>query len=234
MTRDFVSRTTLLGRSAPCVTYIAREGSSTGRASSPEQPAHGAGTAGPFQSLPTAVLPFPGSLGLAIARHALPALWWRALSRVLSSDSTVRGMSNTGERSEPSSAIGWGGVWLRPGGTERGRRLGEPGRSKHCSERSERSAQQVPGPEPAGAFWPFLTVTVTSPTTLATKMPRRRSVPPSPRRARSARCPGPRRPPAAVHRPRRVRRRSARWRARAGSRVPKTPSPSPVRAASPR
>ena len=37
-------------------------------------------------------------------------------------------------------------------GTERGARLREPGRSKHRRERSDRGPQQVPGPEPVGAF----------------------------------------------------------------------------------
>jgi len=39
-------------------------------------------------------------------------------------------MSNTGERSEPSSAIGWGGVWCGLGGTERGDAFEEARRLK--------------------------------------------------------------------------------------------------------
>ena len=43
------------------------------------------------------------------------------------------------------------------GWAERGRSLDEPRRSKHCTERSEGSAQRVAGVERTGAFWSFFT-----------------------------------------------------------------------------
>jgi len=94
---------------------------------------------GPFHSHPShrrPALPRVAWPRAVRARHALPALWWRALSRPLCRDNIARGMSERSER------IGWGGVWLRSGGIERGRPLGPVRRRKDRSRQARTAASR--------------------------------------------------------------------------------------------